>query len=418
MGMDKQIKKKKWPPRKIAALVCAVAFIAFAVYVFAFKFRTSSLNVETDRLTISTVTKGPFQEFTAVMGNVVPRYQYFLSALEGGSVEQLYIEAGTMVKKGDPILRLSNTNTNLDIMWREADFFQASNNLRSTRLAMEQYKMSLRKELNDVENLLQQEKRKFDRYAEMFKNDLLSQHEFEVEKDQYEYLVRKKDITIESQKKDLEFRETQLQALEGSVGRLQESLDTLKKKLENLVVRAPINGYLTALDAEIGQIKASGARLGQIDVLEDFKVRARIDEHYLPRIETGKKGNFELAGLKGSLVVSKVFPQVTEGQFEIDLDFEGTKPPGITRGQTFHINLNLSDITEAVLLSKGGFYPSTGGNWAYIVDKSGKYAFKRDIKLGRQNTQEYEVLEGLDPGERVITSSYESFGNIDRLVFK
>jgi HlyD family secretion protein len=418
MGMDRQIKKKKWPPRKIAALAGAVLFLAFAVYVFAFKFRTSSLNVEKDRLTISEVTKGPFQEYIAVMGNVIPRYTHCLSAEEGGQVEEIFLRAGTMVKKDDPILRLSNTSLRLDIMWRESDFFIASNNLRATQLSMEQYKMQLRQELNNVENLLQQEKRKYERYREMYKNDLVSQHDYELAKDQYDYLVKRKEITLESQKNDLEFREIQLKGLEESVRRLEESLAAAKKRLENLVVKAPVTGYLTALNVEIGESKSMGQPLGQIDILEGYKVRAGIDEHYLPRIAIDKSGSFTLASQKYDLVVDKIYPEVRDGRFEVDLDFSGAEPKGITRGQTLHIDLNLSDVEEAVLLARGGFYQSTGGNWVYIVDASGKAAVKRTVKFGRYNTDEYEVLEGLEPGEKVITSSYESFGNIDRLIFK
>jgi len=418
MGMDRKIEKKVWTTKRIVLIIGAVLFVAFTVYVFAFKFRTSTLNIEGDRIQISTVTKGPFQEFIAAMGGVIPRNTYFLDALEGGTVEQIYIEAGTMVKAGDPILKLGNTNTVLDIMWRESDLFSATNNLRQTRLSMEQYKMQIQKDMNDIENQLMQEKRKYDRYAEMVKTDLISQHDYEIQKDQYEYLVRKKAITAETQKNDLAFRELQLESLDVSVRRLQESLEMAKKKLENLVVKAPVTGYLTSMDAQVGESKSPGTRLGQIDILEGYKVRAPIDENYLSRIEIGRTGTFDLAGKKYGLTVKKIFPEVRDNRFEIDLEFSEAEPKGITRGQTLHIDLNLSDLTEAMLLPKGGFYSSTGGNWVYLVDPSGKFAEKRAIKLGRQNTQEYEILEGLQPGEKVITSSYENFGDIDRLVIK
>jgi HlyD family secretion protein len=418
MSMDRKIEKKTWTKKRIIVIAASVLFLAFAVYVFVFKFRTSTLNVESDRIQIAAVTKGPFQEYIAAVGNVIPRNTYFLDALEGGTVEKIFIEAGTMVKAGDSILQLSNTNTVLDIMWRESDLFNATNNLRQTRLQMEQYKMQIRKEMNDVENQLQQEKRKYDRYAELVKTDLISRHEYELQKDQYEYLVRKKDITEETQKNDLAFREIQLQSLDESVRRLQESLQMAKRKLENLIVRAPVKGYLTAMDAQIGESKSPGTRLGQIDILEGYKVRAQIDEHYLPRIEIGRTGTFDLAGETHRLAIRKVYPEVKDNRFEVDMEFAAPEPKGITRGQTLHIDLNLSDETSAVLLAKGGFYSSTGGNWAYVVDPSGKFAVKRAIKLGRQNTQEYEVLEGLLPGENVVVSSYESYGDIDRLVIK
>jgi len=418
MGMDKKIEKKKWPPKKIAVLAASILFAIFTIYVFLFKFRTSSLNVEKDRIQVSTVTRGPFQEYIAIMGNVMPRITQEISAIEGGTVEEVFVEAGTMVKKGDKLLTLNNSTLRLDIMWRESDFFQASNNLRSTRLSMEQYKMSLRKELNDVDNALQQQKRIYERYAEMARDNLISRHEFELAKDQYEYLVKKKEITIESQKTDLEFREIQLSALEDSVQKLQESLNVAKRRLDNLVVRAPVSGYLTSLEAEIGQSKSAGLKLGQIDILDGYKVRAQIDENYLPRVEEGRTGTFELAGNSYKLIVRKVFPEVRDSRFEVDMNFVDKTPEGITRGQTYHIQLNLSDVTECLQLARGGFYQTTGGNWVFIVDKAGKIAEKKPIRIGRQNTAEYEVLEGLQPGDRVITSSYESFGNVERLILK
>jgi HlyD family secretion protein len=418
MGMDRKIEKKTWTPKRIALIAGALLFVAFTVYVVVFKFRTSTLNVEGERLQISTVTKGPFQEFIAAMGSVIPRNTYFLDALEGGTVEKIFIEAGTMIKAGDPILKMGNTNTVLDIMWRESDLFSATNNLRQTRLQMEQYKMQIRKDMNDIENQLQQEKRKYDRYAELVKTDLISRHEYEIQKDQYEYLVRKRDITAETQRNDLAFRELQLQSLDESVRRLQESLAMAKKKLDNLIVRAPVTGFLTAMDAQIGESKTPGARLGQIDILTGFKVRAPIDESYLPRIAIGRTGKFKLAEKLYGLTVRKIFPEVVDNRFTVDLEFSEAEPKGITRGQTLHIDLNLSDPTEALLLAKGGFYSATGGNWVYLVDAGGKFAVKRAIKIGRQNTQDYEVTEGLQPGDKVITSSYESFGDIDRLVIK
>jgi HlyD family secretion protein len=418
MGMDRQIEKKKWPPRRIAAVAGGVLFVAFAVYVFALRPRTSSLNVEKDRLTISTVTRGPFQEYIAVMGNVIPRQTHFLTAEEGGRVEDIYIRAGTMVKKGDPLLKLSNATLALDIMWRESDFFTASNNLRATRLAMEQFELQLRNEINEVEKDLQQETRRHDRTVELYKSQLISQQEYELAMDQYDYLVKKKAITLESQKNNMAIRKAQLDGIEASVQRLDSSLSAARKRLENLVVRAPVEGFLTALNAEIGESKTMGQALGQIDILEGFKVRAQIDEHYLPRTALDRTGSFTLGGRTFGLAVKKIYPQVLEGRFEVDLEFSGDEPPGITRGQTLHIDLNLSDVSEAVLLPRGGFYTSTGGNWVFLVEPVGKTAVKRMVKLGRYNTDAFEVLEGLEAGDEVVTSSYESFGDIGRLVFK
>jgi HlyD family secretion protein len=418
MGMDRKIEKKKWPPKKIAGLAAVGLFVILVLYVFLFKLSKSTLNVKTERITVSTVNRGPFQEFIPVMGNVLPINTFYLNAVEGGRVEEIYLEAGTFVKEGDEILRLANTNLLLDIMWREAELFQQSNNLRNTRLSMEQYRLQLNQDLALIDNQLQQQKRIYERYIELVKDNLISKHEFELAKDQYNYLIKKRELTIESQKNDLEFRQGQIDALEASLKRMQDNLEIVKQKQENLTIRAPVSGHLTALDAEIGQSKSPGQPLGQIDVLEGFRVRAAIDEHYIARVETGRKGEFDFAGRSYGLIVNKIYPEVKDGRFEVDMEFVGGEPEEITRGQTLHIRLELGDISEAILLARGGFYQTTGGNWAYVVDDSENVATKRKIRLGRQNPQVFEVLEGLEPGERVITSSYESFGNMDRLVLK
>jgi HlyD family secretion protein len=418
MGMDRKIEKKKWPPKRIASLAAVGLFVILVLYVFLFRLNKSTLNVKTERITISTVTRGPFQEFIPIMGNVLPINTFFLNAVEGGRVEEIYLEAGTIVKEGDGILKLANTNLLLDIMWREAELFQQSNNLRNTRLSMEQYRLRLNQDLAEIDNQLQQQKRTYERYEELVKDNLISKHEYELAKDQYEYLIKKKELTIDSQRNDIEFRLGQIDALEASLKRMQDNLEIVKQKQDNLTIRAPVSGHLTALSAEIGQSKSPGQPLGQIDVLEGFKVRAAIDEHYIARIETGRTGEFDFAGNSYGLLVKKIYPEVIDGRFEVDMEFVGGGPEGITRGQTLHIRLELGDISEAILLPRGGFYQTTGGNWAYVVDESENVATKRKIRLGRQNPQVFEVLEGLGPGERIITSSYESFGNMDRLVLK
>jgi HlyD family secretion protein len=417
MGMDRKIEKKKWPPKKIAMLAGSVLFVAFVIYIFVFGMSKSSLNVRAERLTVSEVTQGPFQEFIPVMGNVLPYYHY-LTAVEGGTVEEIFLRAGARVNKGDPILKLANTTLLINLMWRESELFQQINNLRNTRLDMERYRLNLNQQLALVENNLQQQKRVFERYQELIKDDLISQHEYELAKDQYEYLVRHKELTIESQTKDIEFRERQVEALEGQVSRMETNLEIIRSRLQNLTIRAPVAGYLTSLEAEIGQSKNAGQDLGQIDTLEGYRIMAGIDEHYLARVETGRKGEFEFAGNNYAIEVTKKYPTVVDGRFRVDMEFVDETPDGITAGQTYHIRLELGDISEAILLARGGFSQTTGGNWAYVLDSSGDVALKRRIRLGRQNPDFFEVLEGLEPGEKVITSSYESFGNMDRLVLK
>ena len=418
MGMDRQIKKKKWPPKKIAVVAASVIFVLVVVYLFLFEFGESALNVETDRITVSTVSKGPFQEYISVMGNCLPIYTYELNASEGGRVETRFIEAGAIVHKGDPILRLSNTNLLTTVMWREADFYQQSNNLRATRLSMEQYRLVLSKEMADIDSQFLIQERLYNQQKELIKDKLIPENEFIQTKNNYEYLVKRKELAVESQKNELAFREAQLKSLEAAVTQMETNLRVVREQLNNLTIKAPVDGLLSALNAEIGQNKGPSDRLGQIDVLEGFRVRAGIDEHYITRVEVGKPGEFELAGVKYNLTVKRIFPEVVDGKFNVDMEFGDKIPPDLRRGQTIHSKLYLSDTSEAILLAKGGFYETTGGNWVYILDPSGKFAVKRPIRIGRQNIDMFEVLEGLQPGEKVVTSSYESYNNIDKLILK
>jgi HlyD family secretion protein len=300
-------------------------------------------------------------------------------------------------------------------MWREAELFQQSNNLRNTRLSMEQYRLELSQQLADIDNRLQQQKRVYERYRELKKDNLISDHEYELAEDQYEYLQVQKELTIESQKNDLEFRQSQIDALEASLRRMQDNLEVVKQKQDNLIIKASVTGHLTSLNAEIGESKSPGQNLGQIDVLEGFRVEAGIDEHYLPRIQIGKKGESNQGYIMN---VTKIYPEVLDNRFKVDMEFIGGQPEGITRGQTLHIRLELSEETEAILLPRGGFSQTSGGHWVYVLDKSENFAERRDIKIGRYNPQFFEVLGGLEPGEKVITSSYENFGNMERLVLK
>lgn len=417
--MDRQIQKKKWPPKKIAMFGGGGLFFLFVIYSFIFGDNSSKLNVETEKITIATVARGPFQEFIPVTGNVLPIRTVYLDAVEGGRVEKIFIEAGNMVKEGDKILQLANTNMLLDIMYREAQFFEQSNNLRNTRVLMEQSRLTLRQQLNDQTYQLQRLKRLYERAVELREKNLVSQQEFEQAKDEYEYRLKQKELAFESFKQDSLFRSIQIEQLESSLQRMQANLDLTKQRLESMTLRAPVSGQLTSLNAEfIGEMKTTGERLGQIDILEGFKVRAGIDEHYLPRISVGLPAEFDFAGKTYNLISKKVFPEIRDGRFDVDMEFQNETPEGIRRGQTLHIRLELGDLAEALLLPRGGFYQKTGGQWVYVVDQSGSFAVKRNIKLGRQNPQVFEVLEGLEPGEQVVTSSYDSFGDIDKLVLK
>jgi len=416
--MDRKIEKKKWPPKKIAWVSVAAVFVIAVIYNFVFGDRSSKLNVNTERLTISTVYRGPFQEFIPVTGTILPIQTVYLDAIEGGRVEKIFCESGALVNVGDTILKLSNTNLILDIMYREANLFEQSNNLRNTRLAMEQNRLDLKGQLLELDFEIRTQKRKFEQSKALFEKGLISKEEYELAADNYEYLKKTLELTIETQKQDSIFRAVQISQLEASVERIQRNLDIVKQNLENLYIKAPISGRLTSLNAEIGELKTSGERIGKIDVLEGFKVQADIDEHYIARIDNGLKGTFEITGTKYDLIIKKVDPEVREGRFRVDMDFVGDTPPDLRRGQTLRIRLELGDPADAILLARGGFDQKTGGRWVYVVDEAGDYAVRRDIKPGRQNPLVLEILEGLEPGEKVITSSYDNFGDIDKLVLK
>ena len=416
--MDKVLKKKKWPPRKIAS-IAGFAFIIFLfVYAFFFRDDRSKLNVEREKITVSTVIRGPFKEFVPQTGTVIPIFTFYLDADEGGRVEEKYLEEGIVVQKGDKILKLGNTSLLMDIMFREAEVFQQMNNLRTTRLNMERNRLDLQGQLLLLDYQIIEQKRIKDRIEILWGKKLRSQEEYEQAKNQYEYSLKKLNLTLESFEKDSLFQELQINQLEANVNRMQSNLKIVRQKQDNLILKAPITGHLTSLNAEIGESKQRGQRLGQIDVLEGFKVRVGVDEFYIARINTGQRGEFEFAGKTSNLIVQKIYPEVLDGRFQVDMHFIGDEPSGIRRGMTVHVRIDLSDLSEEILLAKGGFYQKTGGQWVYVVDESGNFATKRPIKINRQNSQYYTIAEGLEIGEKVVVSSYDSYGDIDMLILK
>jgi HlyD family secretion protein len=390
----------------------------FILYLLFFADKSSRLNVESERITISEVKYDSFQEFIPITGTVEPIETFFLDVSEGGRVVEKYEEEGAFLNVGDPIIRMDNAQLTLDVIYNQANVFSQINNLRSTRLSMEQNRLNLQAQLLDVEYDLLDKKRIYDNNKILFEKNLISKIEFDRSREDYDYTVKKRNLTLETYKQDSLFRAQQVAQLEQSVETLQENLSVTKTQLENLTVRAPIKGQLTALNAEIGQSIARGENLGRIDVIDSNKVRASIDEHYIARVLPGQLGEFTFAGNTYQLIIKTVFPQVTNGRFNVDMHFLGQVPNGVRRGQTLHIKLELGEPGEAVTIERGGFYQTTGGQWIFVLDESGDYAIKRSIKLGRQNTNAFEVIEGLNPGERVITSSYDTFGDVDKLVLK
>lgn len=414
--MDKKIEKKKWPPKKILMVSGGTIFFLLIFYNLIFGDTSTRLNVDTEKLTVSTVSKGPFQEFIPVTGTILPIKTIYLDALEGGRVDRLFLEEGAFVNKGDEILRLVNTNLQSDVMFREAQLFEQVNNLRNTRLAFEQAKLRNKSDLIELENQIRRQRRRLEIQKGLLDQNLTSKQEYEEAKDDFDYTTKRYELLIETIRQDSMLRDIQIQSLESSIQRLQTNLNIIKESLDNLTIRAPLKGQLTARNAELGESKRPGDRLGQIDVLDGFKVRADIDEHYITRIEIGQTGEFDLAGKSYRLIIKKVYPQVTNGRFQVDLEFADETPKDIRRGQTLQVRLELGEQQDAVLVPRGGFYQKTGGQWIYVVDPSGDFAVRRSIRLGRQNPQMFEVLDGLYPGEKVITSSYDTYGDIEKLI--
>jgi HlyD family secretion protein len=418
MGMDRKIERKWYERRQVWWSIGIGLFVLVIAFLVLTTDSQSRLNVQAERVTISTVDRGPFQVYIPLTGTVMPIRTVYLDAMEGGRVEAVVREAGSIVNQGDTILQLSNTSLLLDIMNREAQLFEQRNNLRNTRLAMEQNGLMLEGQLLDLDRQIRLSERSHRQNKKLSEKGLISQDEFENSRDEYEYLKKRRDLTIESKQQDSLFRSLQIEMLEASVERIQGNLTIVRRNLENLFLRAPVSGQLTSLNAEIGESKRRGERLGQIDILDGFKVRAAIDEHYISRLEIGLHGSFDLSGQTYSLEVTKIYPEVRDGRFEVDLEFDGESPQSIRRGQSVHVRLELGDLTECVLLPRGAFYQKTGGRWAYVLEETGEIAVKREIRLGQQNPRVFEVLEGLEPGDRVVTSSYDNFGDVDKLVLK
>lgn len=416
--MDRKIEKKKWTPKKIALIAVAGLFIFFTLYSFILSERESRLNVDRERITISTVQQGEFLEFIPVSGTVIPLRTIYLDAIEGGRVAKIHIEDGSFIEEGDTILTLTNNMLQLDVFNREAQILEQINNLQNTRLNLQQERLRVRDQVLNYEYQMMNRKRLYEKDKELWSKNLISKYEYLDSKEAYEQTVRQLDLVSETLRLDSLATENQLRHIESSLERMMTNLELVRRSLDNLVLTAPVTGQLTSLNAEIGESKNRGERLGQIDILEGFRVRASIDEHYIARINIGQRGEFDFAGQTYTLEITRVYPQVREGRFEVDMEFTDREPDNIRRGQTLRIRLALGALEEAMLLARGGFFQRTGGQWVYVLSASGDQAIKRNIRLGRQNPQYFEVIEGLEPGERVITSSYDGFGDIDRLVLR
>ena len=416
--MDRVIEKKRWNKKKIYTLVGILLLTGLIGASIYFTAGGSKLNVEAERITVSEVKKGAFQEFIPVNGVVLPQTTIYLDAVEGGRVEEKLVEDGAMVTKGQPILRLSNTDLELSLVNQQTAVYNLLTQMQIAKNAAQQNTTQKLNQKTEVENAYKEAKRVYDLNKYLYEQKAIGLQEFKQAENTFTYQVARMELTDEILKQDATSNVQQVSQAAQSAKGSQNALNVMRKKVGDLIVRAPVSGQLTSLDAEIGQSKNKGERLGQIDIISGYKVRVDIDEHYISRVFIGLMGEATIAGKDYKLKITKVYTQVNNGRFQVDMLFEENVPEGIRRGQTLQIRLALSDETQALLLNKGGFFQQTGGNWVYKVSADGSTAYKVDVQLGRQNPDYYEVLNGLQPGDKVVTSSYENYGNMQELVIK
>jgi HlyD family secretion protein len=415
--MDVIKPKKFWTKQKITLTGLGAALVAFIIYLTFFSDKRSKLNVDAEKITISDVKEGNFDEFIIVQGAVQPLKTIRLDAIVGGYVTQKLVEGGTKVEKGQIILRLENQQLKLNFLQSETEANRLVNDLQNTRQRLRVEKFTLRKTLAELDFQIDQAKDAYERNKKLIKDNVISESDFQKSKREYERQVNQRNIEVESQKYQEENSNLQIKQLEGTLQRTQKNVELWRETLENLVVKAPVSGLLSSIDVEVGSNISQGQNIGQIDDLDGFKMRSDIDEHYISRIFPGLKGSFEFNGKSHEIDIIKVYPEVKNGRFAVDMTFTGKSPEGIRRGQSSPVRLELGKAEKAILIPVGGFFSDTGGNWIYVVDASGKKAVKRNISLGRKNPEFFEGLSGLKSGEKVITSGYENFGDKEVLVF-
>lgn len=412
--VDRIIQKKNPVRKHVLWLIPAVAAV-FLLSWLLWPGKQSQLDADKNKLTVSTVSYASFSEYIAVDGTVLPVKTIYLDAIEGGRVAERYVQDGDMLKEGQPILKLVNTDLQLDFLQRETQAFDLINNLQNARNNLENTKVTRLNQLADVEFQLKESERVFELNEKLYEEKMISKQEYSQYKNTYDYNKRRKELIEKAIRQDSITAHEQMKQMKESYARMQSNLKLMRQKTEDLIVRAPASGQLSVFRAEIGELKTKGQNLGQLDILNGYKVRAQVDEHYISRIQTGQQATFDFSGNTYKLDVKVIYPQVANGRFDADLYFKTTQPAAIKKGQNLQLRLQLSADEKVLLVSKGGFYQSTGGSWIYVLDKSGKYAEKRKISMGRQNPQYYEIIDGLKEGEQVITSSYETLGDYDRI---
>lgn len=418
--MDKIIEKKTgWRvafTKKALPWWLGALLMVFVVYLIV-RPNNKTLRVDKDTVTISNVVMGEFNDYIRISGRVQPMTTIQLSPQEGGIVEKILIEEGSPVKAGDAILVLSNDNLDLQILNSEAELAEKENILRNTQIQMEQQKLDVRQNVLEYGTNVERLRRAYEQQKALYEDKLIAREEYLTAEEDYKLAKQKYDLIIERSTQDSLYRGTQIDRMEESLDNMQLNMSMIRRRKSNLVVKAPIDGELGLLDVVLGQNIASGTKIGQINSVGVYKVEAQIDEHYIDRVSAGLEATFERQGETYSTIIRKVYPEVRDGKFKADFKFDGEQPGGIRPGQTYYLNLQLGQPEETVIIPRGTFYQKTGGKWIYVVNKDGSKAVKREIRIGRQNPQYYEVLEGLEPGEKVITSGYDTYGDSDVLVF-
>lgn len=419
-GMDRPIGPRRRVHRRLGIIAGGCVLASLTAYGIYHSARGSRLTVEQDRIRISVVEEEQFQEYLAISGAVMPRTTVYLDAVEGGRVEDVFVEEGAMVVAGEPILRLSNSNLQLHMVQAEAQRIEQDNLLQNLRFQMEQNALNRRQQLTEMEYQILRLETLYDRERQLRERELISALQYEQTLNELRYWQRRRDLTLQAYRTDSLRQVTELARMQAAVSRMQQNFQVVEEGLENLTVRAPVSGQLSLLEADLGEIRPQGTRFGQIDVLDGgYVVRASIHEYYIGRISRDLAASTQpIGGSEHRMQITRVYPEVRSGRFEVDLAFVDAMPVALRRGQTIRLKLELGDPATAVVVPRGGFDQTTSGNWIYVVDGSGKTAERRTIRLGRQNPQYFEVLEGLRPGERVVTSSYEHLGDATRLILK
>jgi HlyD family secretion protein len=416
--MDKVIPKKTGLQKKHFGYIAIGIAIIVLAYMAFFADRTSTYKVEKDKLIIETITEDQFNDYITVPGTVEPITTIKLDAQEGGRVEEKLIEEGSMVKKGDVILRLSNPDLYLNILNSEAQLAEKEDFLRNTQITMEQEKLSIKRELVSLKYDIERKERNYQQNEILIKDNLISKEEYIRSKEDLDMAKQSKDLFIERQKQDSLFRSVNVETIKNDLVNMRKNLALVKGRVENLNVASPVDGELGLLSPEIGQNINRGENMGQINVLTSYKVTSQIDEHYIDRVRTQLDATLDRQNNKFNLTVRRVYPEVRNGTFKFDMIFRDSMPDNIRTGQTYYISLQLGQPKRSVLVPIGGFFQETGGQWIFVLDPTESFATKRNISIGRKNPKYYEVLEGLKPGEKVIVSGYETFGKNEKLILK